>query len=851
MKRIPYIFFFLIASYIGFSQTTLAVGDIVITGVNSDDTLSDEFSFVLLTDVVTSTVISFTDIGWSTGLGRFRTGPGVPGGAEGVLTWTATSDLSCGTEIVITSDPGTNTSNYYTTSGTIVESDGGFGFSPNQDQIIIYQGTHVSPTILYAIHFGSAVVNVGWSEGTNAATSAVPPSLVDGESAIYIGNYRSGSYNCTVKSGTDLVYHLVADTAYWDLQNSSNLTMGGCTYTCCSTIATWTSGAWVGTPTSSATVIIDDDYDTSIGVAGETSFSACSMIINSTYTLTIADGDHVSVENDVINDGTIVINPEGSFVQTSDDHVFLLHESGSASAEKLTAPSNDWYEYTYWSSPVENETISNALANSNPNGRYVYNAEYYRDSTFENLNDNTTSVGAGIDDIDDTAPYDWNIASATMTPGFGYASNHDPSTFSGTPNCPGPLCRIKYTFSGAFNNGSITVPVYRNDTEMGDNNWNLIGNPYPSAIDADLFLATNSGIIDETISESTPIIEGAIYLWSQNTAESVSANGNEIENFSQADYAIINGTGQTAAQDNGGDSTVPDRYIPSGQAFFISMNNAATSTQVLPTPVVGEDIQTADVTFNNAMRVTGNNTQFFRDGNTDNKLWVNLTSDNGIFSQVLVGYLNNTTDGYDGMSYDAPRNASVNVNSVIYTTIPNVEKKFTIQGKDSNSLSQDEIIPLGFYTSINEATLYTLSLDQIEGSYLNSNPVYIKDNVLTTLHNLKDSDYTFTSETGEFNERFEIVFRADALSIYDHSLNSNDLTITELSNGDVQITINSTNLIIANVEILDITGRQVYNLIGHSSTEVYELSELSKAPYIAKVRLSNGQVISKKTIKQR
>lgn len=122
--------------------------------------------------------------------------------------------------------------------------------------------------------------------------------------------------------------------------------------------------------------------------------------------------------------------------------------------------------------------------------------------------------------------------------------------------------------------------------------------------------------------------------------------------------------------------------------------------------------------------------------------------------------------------------------------------------------------------------------------------------MLNTLHNLKDSDYNFTSEAGRFDNRFEIVFTPTTLSVDDKLLDPNDLSIVELQNGDVQIKVSS-NHTIDKVEIIDMTGRRIYTLKGSKAIEVYDLSNLSKATYIAKVKLSNGQVISKKAIKQR
>ena len=160
------------------------------------------------------------------------------------------------------------------------------------------------------------------------------------------------------------------------------------------------------------------------------------------------------------------------------------------------------------------------------------------------------------------------------------------------------------------------------------------------------------------------------------------------------------------------------------------------------------------------------------------------------------------------------------------------------------------MIPIGFSTVITEPTIYTISIHQFEGTFMLENDIYVIDYMLNSIHNLKVSAYSFTSEKGEFNNRFEIVFRADALSIDDNQLDDSDLSIVEQSNGDVRFSIGK-NLTITHVEILDILGRQIYNLKGNNAVEVYDLSKLSNAAYIAKVTLSNGQTISKKAIKRK
>ncbi|WP_055444283.1 GEVED domain-containing protein [Lacinutrix himadriensis] len=605
--------------------------------------------------------------------------------------------------------------------------------------------------------------------------------------------------------------------------------------------AEWDGTQWLDgiTPDMDTITIINGNYNTTTNG----SFSACQLFINAGNQLVVTDGHYVEVINnvDVYGNGTgldgVLVEDKGSFVQRDGANAgtYTLHTDAVTQVNKRTAPLNNYYEYTYWSSPVVGETIGNGLLEAHPTRRYWYNGQNYLDQTAETNNNNGTI--AGQDDIDDNGN-DWQSTSNSdiMLPGIGYAAMHNQTGF-GMPGA-----NYEYTFEGALHTGDYTVPIYRNDLESNDNNWNFIGNPYASAIDADVFLAANT-IIDTNVSETTTgVTDGAIFLWSQDSPYTDTNNGNQVLNFAQSDYAVINGTGQTS----GGDGITPTRHIPSGQGFFISLSDAATTT------TVSGDIKTADVIFNNSMRVTGNNNQFFRteNNNSHEKIWVNLTSDNGVFNQVLIGYVPGATNAYDGMYYDAPKNLSAGSHSILYSIIDatNGKDKLAIQGKSPESLHLEEVIPLGFKTSINEATIYTFSITQLEGEFLTNNTIYVHDKLMHVIHDLSASNYTFTSETGEHNDRFEIVFQDTTLSIDENQL-SNALTMIEQPDGTVKFST-SNALQIKNVKVYDVLGRLLYNLNGNSSTEIYTLDKLSQAAYVAKVTLSNDVVITKKAIKR-
>ncbi len=598
----------------------------------------------------------------------------------------------------------------------------------------------------------------------------------------------------------------------------------------------WSSTGWTEAPDNDRIVILDDDYNTGAG-GNQVSFEACRLIINSGSELTIANNTFVEVQNDLTVNGSVVVKTSGAFVQVNDTGIVdgdVLTTPTKITVEKLTAPMSSPQEYTYWSSPVFGETIGLGLNEANPNRRFSFFGENFLDATREDMNNDATIPGQ--DDIDDNAD-DWSDSldsAVIMRPGVGYASTHAGLGFMEGQD------QYIYTFNGPFNTGPIDVAIFRNDFITADNNWNFIGNPYPSAIDINKFLMANASI-NQSVSDSP--IDGAIYLWSHNTPADSNANGNEANNYAQSDYAIINGSDEVA----GGDAVTPSRYIPSGQGFFISMSNAAASSPA------GGDIRTTDVEFNNDMRVRGinQNDQFFRTQSdvVTNKLRLNLTSDNGIFNQISVVYIDGATNEDDGMYFDAPKNLSTGASAVIYSTIESTEKKFAIQGKSPSSLNLDEVIPLGFYTSIDIATIYTLSIAQIQGDFMNLNTVYLKDNLLNQTHDLSNSDYTFTSEIGEFNSRFEIVFTPETLGINGDEISNNDLSIIELNNGNVKFSVEK-SLKIQRIEILDLLGRALYDIKTDNPTLIIELSNMSHAAYLAKVHLSNGQTIVKKALKR-
>lgn len=633
-----------------------------------------------------------------------------------------------------------------------------------------------------------------------------------------------------------LVYSEIA----WDILSEDDVSnlgnhFGNCGYVCsASKTTTWNGVDWShGFPDIYTTAILNNNYTTSVG----TSFNACSLQVSAGSTLTIGNSTALEIQNNILVRGDLVVASEGSLLQNNNIAAFKIIDNGTSSVQKLTAPINAWYEYTYWSSPVSNATIGNTLVDAPESRRFWFNAQNWLDA-FKEINNNNTAI-VGQDDIDDNGD-DWQYANPNeiMKPGIGYAATYSAVKFTGSGQ------QYSYSFTGEFNNGIISVPVYRNDVDKNDANWNFIGNPYPSAIDVDAFFNEN---IYNAISNPTGVLEGAIYLWSQNTAPSETTNGNEAYNFSQSDYAIINGTGSVAAS---GDSELPSRFVSSCQGFFVSFANDAIATNV-----VSGTILSGSVFFKNAMRVNNHNNQFYKQvaknklSEKSNKLWINLTSEGGLFSQTLIGYVEGATDGYDTAFYDANRNLATGTYATIYSTIENKEHKLAIQGKAMEGLDLNEEIILGFETSIESNPIYTIEISKIEGGFLQGNVVYLEDAINGITHNLSESSYTFISDKGVFKNRFKVKFKNQAtLSLASENI-ENKLSIINLDEENVQFLV-SENLTMQQIQISDLLGRTIFEYKGEENSIIISLARVSSVIYFAKVKLSNNQVITKKLLKK-
>lgn len=534
------------------------------------------------------------------------------------------------------------------------------------------------------------------------------------------------------------------------------------------TILTGTNTWSNGLPDISKRVIIAGNYTASAN------FSACSVQVLTGATLVVEDGVTVTVQNSFVVDGpslpnTVVFENNASLVQLSD-----AINSGSIRYERNTTPVTA-YDYTYWSSPVANQVLSALSPNTNPSRFYVFN--------------NTT--------------YAWqSISNAlTMDAAKGYIIR-SPGTFSPT---------VPAVFTGGFygvpHNGPYSIGI----TVAGAQDRNLVGNPYPSAIDADLLYAANN-----------TVLQGNMFFWTHNTP--ITAN-----NYNANDYATYNATGGagTAASPNPGvNPSVPTGNIAAGQGFFV------------------QGLASGTLFFNNTMRLTGLNNLFYRSSNAaslptvqKHRIWLNIINDQEAYKQMLIGYVQGATNEIDN-AFDAEITETGNVVS-LYSI--NTDKKLTIQGRALPFDTNDEV-PVGFRTTVPGS--YSIELENFDGLFEDGQDIYLEDKLLNVIHNLKESNYTFTTEAGTFEERFEVQFVNETLGVNNPNVVSNAIIVYKNSE---TIFINSSNFTMTNVKLFDVRGSLIAEKKDVNASEVsFANLNVANQMLLVQITTQEGEVVTRK-----
>ena len=373
-----------------------------------------------------------------------------------------------------------------------------------------------------------------------------------------------------------------------------------------------------------------------------------NLTIISGATVTIEPGKALTVTGNTVLNGAqcLIIQSSATAVGSFKDNGFS--GSGTARVERWvstngTATGSNRWEYV--SSPIT-AASSDLFTSAHPRGLY-----YANEPTNAWVGYSTTSH-------------------VTLTPMTGYTRKYVYGESDGNMVVP---------FIGTLNTAAQSVALTGTTINTVYNGWNLVGNPYPSALDWDAasgWTKTN--------------IEGSYY---------VRSNGN------YGSYNAGLGTVSTT------------RYIPPMQAFWVRVASPNTS---------------GTLSCNNNVRV--HNTQNIYKATFDNTLHLTITNDTtSLPDDIYVRFNPDATDSFD-LQYDAYKMYAAD------TTYPQL---YTNNGVDVSinnlsDLTASRVVPLGFKTTV--AGSFTLTADMVSSFTDLGNTVYLED-VNTCLSGFVSSQY--------------------------------------------------------------------------------------------------------------
>ncbi|MEP4531844.1 MAG: YCF48-related protein [Cyclobacteriaceae bacterium] len=341
------------------------------------------------------------------------------------------------------------------------------------------------------------------------------------------------------------------------------------------------------------------------------------------------------------------------------------------------------------------------------------------------------------------------------------------------------------TFQGRPNTGTITYSgSYEND------GWHLVSNPYAAAI-----------FIDDFIDENDDDITGAIYIWDDNNSQS--GRG------SNSDYIVANKSGVT---DNHGmdNESRWNSHIGSAQGFFVQLDGEA-----------------GDVIFTETMRRSNQNADgnFFRQTHHVKPLIrINLTNDQGLFKQALVGFNNEVSDDKLTSGYDASM-FNIHSENAIYTFKD--DTRLTIQTVTDQKME----VPVGL--NIAESGTYQLNIatENYDGQL-----VYLKDELTGTVTNLTQGAYSFTSAQGQLLNRFRLLSSSAVLSL--EQSNSKIYTFDKI------LHIETSGFQPANYQVYNLSGERIMQVLTSGTTEI-DMHHVPNGVYIVSDGIESKKIILK------
>jgi len=346
-----------------------------------------------------------------------------------------------------------------------------------------------------------------------------------------------------------------------------------------------------------------------------------------------------------------------------------------------------------------------------------------------------------------------------------------------------------YNFAGRMNNGAFSVPVTYTGASSNPG-WNLVPNPYPSAID---WLAPGGW--------SKSGIDNAVYVWPSTAGQS---------------STTLNYTSFV----NGVSLLLGSQYIAQGQSFFVHATTAST---------LGMD---NSVRLHNPVIFLKNN-EIVPDllriscaaGNANDEMVIRFTGEaSSDFDSDFDAYKLQGGADAPQLNSIATDNSRLSINSLPFNT-------------------NETVVPVSF--SFNASSNVTFTASGMT-TFTGTNPIYLEDRALGIMINLRESPvYTFSYETGSDANRFNLHFASVTGIPEQPNPTAGNAFITDRK---LYVEVPSMQRQKAEVAIYNALGQQLYmkQIIMNGLTEL----PFSYAPGVFIVRVtSSNQVYVTKIVK--
>ncbi|WP_139958815.1 T9SS type A sorting domain-containing protein [Flavicella sediminum] len=600
--------------------------------------------------------------------------------------------------------------------------------------------------------------------------------------------------------------------------------------------ATWTGGAGnAGAPSTDLVdgidggkvLVIDAESSQTNAIITASANVSCTWVKPNSK-LVVNDALYLEMQDDLYLEGEIRLVGDAQLIQS---HTTVSKVSGNGKVyrdQKASVPNT--YRYHYWSSPVVN-----ALGNISYKVNEVLNDgttptsenSLEKEINFVSYNGNVSSLNGDTTDPITIANYwiytyfngssreDWvqKLDNGSINTGEGFIMKSTGRSPQG------------FTFVGTPNDGTISKTITANTTS-------LLGNPYPSVLNASEFLEDNDGAIDATL-----------YFWEhtgeETTQGSVEGHGKYgyKGGYSQRNLAmgvaasVYSSTDGTAGF---GDATYkePSQYVAVGQGFFVSA--PANKGGML--------------TFKNSHRAASTDNVLFKSGKKKKqatdvaiptfKVGFDYVNENDISIHRQLGL--NFKQGNSMSVYDSGYDSAIfDLQATdVYWSFPEIETNLIIAGVEEIGTKLQ--VPFSFV--IDSDLPVTIGVD--EKNNLDDYDVSLVDLFTGQIFNL-ETKLELDLAKGSYTDRFNLLFKnVDALSVEDNFLSENMIVY---ANKQKELIIHSKEAKILGFEIYSMVGAKILgkNSIPYLGKVQTSIDFIASGIYVVRVYTNQGQITRK------